>query len=162
MNGDPSTVFATLMQRPDIDQATAQYQQLSSELRQALSSAIPTLTPWSQFQGAVNAACGSDYPGIGDSGEILHLPIYTAPAGVTDAQWDQALNTVGQVAAKYGFDPKPQRLHDAPGDHDAIFHNVNDDGAITLDTAGQTVLGVSIGCHLTAAAKKLGHLPTTS
>jgi hypothetical protein len=162
VNGDPSTVFATLMQRPDIDKAAQQYQQMSIELRAALTTAIPTLASWSQAEGELNSACGSDYPGIGFNGQTRDLPTYVVAVAVTDAQWEQALNTVGQVAAKYGFDPRPQRLHDAPGNHDAIFHNVHDDGSITLDTEKQMVLGVSIACHLTAAAKKLGHLPPTS
>ncbi len=158
---DPNTLFTTLMQRPDVDQATAQYQQMNNELLQALTAAVPSLTPWGQLQGEMTAACGSDYPGIGDHGKTVDLPSYVAHVGVTDAQWELALTTVGTIAAKYGFDAKPQRLHDSPGQYDAIFHNVHDDGSITLDAAESFVLGVSLACHLTAAAKQQGHLSPT-
>jgi hypothetical protein len=161
VNTDPNTSFTTLMHRPDIDQATAQYQQMNNELLLALTAAVPSLTPWDQSQGEMTAACGSDYPGIGENGETIDLPIYVAHVGVTDAQWELALTTIGAIAAKYGFDAKPQRLHDSPGQHDAIFHNVHDDGSITLDAAASIVLGVSLGCHLTAAAKQRGHLSPT-
>lgn len=43
-----------------------------------------------------------------------------------------------------------------------MFHNVNDDGAIRFGTAKNTLVGISIGCHLTADAKKRGTLPPTS
>lgn len=161
MSTDPYALFKTLMQRPDIDQATAQYQQLNDELLQALTAAVPSLTPWGQLQGETAAACGSDYPGIGDNGQTVDLPIYVAHVSVTDAQWELALTTIGTVAAKYGFDEKPQRLHDSSGQHDAIFHNVHDDGSITLDSAESIVVGVSVGCHLTAAAKQRGSLSPT-
>jgi hypothetical protein len=158
---DPNTLFTTLMQRPDIDQATAQYQKMNTELLQALTAAVPSLTPWAQLQGEMTAACGSDYPGIGDNGKTVDLPSYVARVSVTDAQWELALTTIGSVAAKYGFDEKPQRLHDSPGEHDAIFHNVHDDGSITLDSADSIVLGVSLGCHLAVTAKQRGSLSPT-
>jgi hypothetical protein len=36
------------------------------------------------------------------------------------------------------------------GSHDAIFHNVHDDGAISVGTDKNS----SLGCHLTAEAKR--------
>ncbi|MFC0435508.1 LppA family lipoprotein [Kutzneria buriramensis] len=77
---------------------------------------------------------------------------------ITDAQWERALVIIGQVAQKQGFGTTPQRLNDSPGDHDEAFHSVGDDGRITLGTAKHTVLGLDVGCHLTAAAKARGHL----
>jgi putative hemolysin len=161
VNQDPNTLFSELMKRPDSTQATQQYQQMNTELLAALSSAIPSLPQWTQKQGEGTAACGSDYPGIGDNGQTVDLPTYVAQGGVTDAEWEVALTTIGRVAAKYGFDATPQRLHDEPGDHDAVFHNVQDDGSITLDTAQNLVFGVSLGCHLTTVAKQRGHLSST-
>jgi hypothetical protein len=155
---DSNAVFDTLMQRPDIDKAAEQYGQMAVELRAELSTAIPTLKPWEQSEGQLRSACGNDYPGITADGETRDLPTYLATTGLTDTQWEKALSAIGTVAQRYGFDPKPQRLHDAPGDHDAVFHNVHDDGSITLGTAKNTVLGVSLDCHLTAASKQRGHL----
>jgi hypothetical protein len=161
VNQNTDALFSELMQRPDSSQATQQYQQLNTGLLAALSAAIPSLPQWSQAQGETTAACGSDYPGIGDNGQIVDLPTYLAHGGVSDVEWELALTTIGHVAAKYGFDAAPQRLHDARGDHDAVFHNVHDDGSITLDTAANLVFGVSLGCHLTATAKRRGQLSST-
>jgi hypothetical protein len=161
VNQNANALFSELMRRPDSTQATQQYQQMNTELLTTLSAAIPSLPQWSQSQEETTAACGSDYPGIGDNGQTVDLPTYIAHGGVTDAEWELALTTIGHVAAKYGFDAAPQRLHDASGDHDAVFHNVHDDGSITLDTAANLVFGVSLGCHLTASAKQRGHLSST-
>lgn len=66
------------------------------------------------------------------------------------------------MAQKDGFNPQPQRLHDAPGSHDAVFHNVHDDGEISFGTAQNTSLSASIGCHLTAEAKRRGAPSSTA
>lgn len=158
VNADPNSVFSQLMRRPDIDQATRRYEQLGADLRQALTEAIPTLSPWVQDGDTMNAGCGADYPGIGWDGVTRDLPGYVVAGNLPDDKYEQALQIVGSVAEKYGFNPSPQRLHDAPGSHDAMFHNVHDDGGIFFGTAKNTTFSLSIGCHLTAAAKKRGHL----
>jgi hypothetical protein len=76
---------------------------------------------------------------------------------LADDKYEQALKIIGSVAVKYGFTAQAQRLHDSPGSHDAMFHNVHDDGGISFGTAINTSIGMSIACHLTAAAKKRGH-----
>lgn len=163
VNTNPNAVFATLMQRPDIDQATQQYQQLGAEIRRALGAAIPTLASWTASGDLSGAGCGNDYPGIpATDGAVRDLPDYLVPGKLPDNQYEQALSIIGETAQKYGFTPTPQRLHDTPGSHDAFFHNINDDGTIHFGTDQNTLLGISIGCHLTAEAKKRGALPPTS
>jgi hypothetical protein len=154
VNSDSTAAFAALRQRPDIDQAARQYDRMAGEVRQALSSAIPALADWQDAGGALRSACGNDYPGVGFNGQTRDLPNYVVHKGLSDSDWELALTTIGRVAANYGFTARAQRLHDSPGNHDAVFHNVHDDGQISLGTAKNTVLGVSIGCHLTAAAKQ--------
>lgn len=78
-----------------------------------------------------------------------------------DPDYEKALTVIGTIAQRYGFDPRPQRLHDAPGSHDAVFHNRTDEGAISFGAALNTSLGLELGCHLLPAAKKRGTPPTT-
>jgi hypothetical protein len=109
VNADPSAVFAALMQRPDIDRATQQYQQLGTEIRQALSAAIPALAVWTVSGDGVKSGCGSDYPGIEFNGEELHLPDYVVPGNLPDDKYEQALSIIGSTAQNYGFTPTPRR-----------------------------------------------------
>lgn len=158
VNADADSVFATLMRRPDIDQAATQYEQMGTELRAALSRGIPDLDHWQKDGDTSNSACGSDYPGINFDGQTRDLPDYVVSGNLADDKYEQALKIIAPIAQKYAFDPNPQRLLDKPGDHEAIFHNVHDDGSITFGTAKNTLLGLSLGCHLTAASKQRGHL----
>jgi len=153
---DVDDSFAVLMQRPDIDEAARQYQQLQQELVQALSAAIPALAGWQPATDGGRSSCGSEYPGVGFDGVILHLADVGVPGKLADADYERALTIIGTTAQKYGFDPRPQRVHDEPGSHDAFFHNVHDDGAISFGTAKNTSLGLDLGCHLTAEAKRRG------
>jgi hypothetical protein len=164
VNADPHAVFAKLMQLPDIDQAAQQYQRMGTEIRQALSAGIPELAPWIVDGDILNAACGNDQPGLQADGQTRHLPDYivAGPLPDADTKYEQALSIIGATAQKYGFTPTPQRLHDAPGSHDAAFHNVHDDGTIRFGTDKNTLVGLSIGCHLTAEAKKRGTPASTA
>ncbi|WP_406638763.1 LppA family lipoprotein [Amycolatopsis sp. WGS_07] len=127
---DPEEVWAALMRLPDSDQARQQYRQLDAELRQALTAAIPKLSPWklSENNPGSRAACGARFPGVGNDGESESLGDHRVPGNLPDADYEKALTIIGTVAQRYGFDPRPQRLHDAPGSHDAMFHNIADEG----------------------------------
>jgi Lipoprotein confined to pathogenic Mycobacterium len=156
VNTDPKAVFAKFMKLPDFDQATQQYQQMSVDIRTALSAGLPELASWTMAGEQSRAACGSDYPTMSNDGETGGLPDYVVYGNLPDDKYERALPIIGAAAQKYGFTPAPQRLHDAAGSHDAVFHNVADSSFIDFGTAKNTVLGVSIGCHLTAEAKKRG------
>lgn len=164
VNSNPNTVFATLMQRPDIDQATRQYEQMGADIRHGLGAQIPELATWTATGETSNAACGNNYPGIGPDGQVRDLPDYVVPGKLPDDKYEQALSIIGATVQNYGFSPTPQRLHDAPGSHDTAFHNAHDDSTIRFGTDKNTLLGISVGCHLTVAAKNRGHLssPSTS
>ncbi|WP_027927466.1 LppA family lipoprotein [Amycolatopsis benzoatilytica] len=155
---DPAEVWAALMRLPDTDQARQQYQQLDTELRQALTAAIPKLGPWKPSENATGsrAGCGARFPGVGNDGEQASLGDHVVPGNLPDADYEKALAVIGTIAKRYGFDPQPQRLHDAPGSHDAVFHNRTDEGEISFGTAVNTSLQLSLSCHLFPAAKKRG------
>lgn len=159
----PEDVWAALMRLPDTDQARQQYQKLDTELRQALTTAIPRLSPWKSsddYPGS-RAGCDARFPGVGSDGERESLPDHAVTGNLPDTDYEKALTVIGTIAQRYRFDPKPQRLHDAPGSHDAVFHNTTDEGEISFGTALNTSLRLQLGCHLLPAAKKRGTPSTT-
>lgn len=107
----------------------------------------------------IRAGCGADHPKLDSAAETLHLENHVVSGTLSDADYEQALAVVGPVVAKYGFNASPQRLHDTPGSHDAFFHNYQDGSSIQFGSHVNTVFGISIGCHLTAETKRLGHVP---
>ncbi|MEW2499192.1 LppA family lipoprotein [Amycolatopsis sp. NPDC047767] len=156
VNADTAKTFAALMQRPNIEDATQQYLAIDTELRQSLSREIASLKTWTNGSEGSRASCAADYPGIDADGVTASLASHIVAGNLPDSDYEKALTVIGTVAQKYGFTPQPQRLHDSPGSHDAIFHNTHDDGEISFGTAQNTSLRINLGCHLTAAAKKRG------
>ncbi|WP_157183259.1 LppA family lipoprotein [Sciscionella marina] len=149
----PDEAFAKLAKLPSIDEAVQQYEQLGSQIRQELSQEIPDLTAWKDSQDSVGGSgCFNE-----EDGEKRHLPDYVVQKGVTDQQYEQALQIIGKMAKPIGFGDKPQRFHDSPGKHDSSFFNPRDNTTISFGTGKATVLQISVGCHLTPEAKKRGH-----
>ncbi|MEU4666705.1 LppA family lipoprotein [Amycolatopsis sp. NPDC023774] len=132
---------------------------MATDLQTTLGDRIPALKQWTATNEQIRAACGNDYPGIGSAGEDLSLENYVVPVKLPDAANERALTIVGTTAAKDGFTAQPQCLHDAPGSHDAFFHNQTDASSNQFCADKQTLIGITIGCHLTVATKKLGQLP---
>jgi len=93
---------------------------------------------------------------MSNDGETGGLPNYVVDGNLPDDKYERALQIIGTTAQKYGFTPSPQRMHDSTGEHDTLFHNAADSSVIDFGTAKNTVLGVSIGCHLSGEAKKRG------
>ncbi|SFI88061.1 LppA family lipoprotein [Amycolatopsis sacchari] len=153
-----SQQFADLLQRPDIDQATARYEEMSGHIRDALSGAFPDLR-WRQTSQLTGAACGFGYPGLETDGEQRGLPNWMAPGSIPDGRWDEAVRVVRTVALKYGFD-KVVTTVGRPTDHEVVFSDPYD-AELNFGSAVNTTLLVRTGCHLTPEAKKRGH-PTSS
>lgn len=156
-SSETNSAFKTLMKRGDIDNVVAKHKKMYTEILNELSSNISMLRHWSEFEPAARSGCGSDYPGIGSDGETHDFNDYTVNGKLSDSEYEQALKIIGQVGKKYGFASSPQRLHDSPGSHDAAFHNTENESEITFGTDKNTLIGVSVGCHLTVEAKKRGH-----
>lgn len=159
VNADTS--LTELMKLPDIDQAARQYQQMATEVQTALGTQVSALKQWNVTDKPIRAACGADHPNLGSAAETLRLENHVAPGTLSDADYEKALAAIGPVVTKYGFTASPQRLHDTPGSHDAFFHNYKDGSSLQFGSHVNTVFSTSIGCHLTAETKKLGHIPPT-
>lgn len=151
--------FAELIQRPDIDQATARYEEMYTKVRAALSAAFPALK-WQQTTQLAGAACGSEYPGLDGDGEARGLPNWMAEGNLPDAQWDEAVSIVRDVAHDYRFDAG-QVVVNRPKDHEIDFHDQYQ-AELNFGTATNTTLLIRTGCHLTTQAKQRGAPTQTS
>lgn len=157
-NSKKQETFDKLMKRPSIDEASKRYNQMQQELQTAMGKVVPTLAKWQSKEGGTRSSCDSNsYPGVNLDGQTESLPNYFS-GPVPEQKYDEVLQTIGSIASKYGFEANPQRLYDGPKGHDAAFHNVNDDGKIDFHVDPEfSSLGVTVGCYLTAEAKKRGH-----
>lgn len=146
-------VFTELMKRPDIDQAMTTYTEMTTKIRDRL--ATDTGRTWEQRSEGGGTACGSEFPGIDEDGGKRNLPRWLLAGQLTDEQWTHAATLVGEIAAGYGFQPKPEVVVDRPGEHDVVFRKP--DGAwVGFGTAVNTTLTMATGCHLTAEAHQRG------
>ncbi|PFG47913.1 putative LppA-like lipoprotein [Amycolatopsis sulphurea] len=151
--------FAELMKRPDIDQASARYEQMYGETRQRLVAEFPTLQ-WRQSLEQTSASCGNDFAAV-NAGLRTHDAIvrgmgnWVGTGGFRDDQWERALATVGEVAHQYGFDAHPKVIANQPGNHESIFRDEYN-AELTFGVGKNVGLTFESGCHLTAEAKKRG------
>ena len=151
--------FQQLMQRPDIDQAAARYEEMYAKVRQTISAAVPALV-WKTHDQLTRAGCGSDFGAIDVAGrsdaEHRSLANWVAEGNIPDSNWEHIVSLVRQVAQSYGFDGG-YNVTARKGEHEIVFHDQYD-AELQLGTADNTTLGLRTGCHLTAAAKQRGAL----
>ena len=136
--------MATLAQRPPIEDIRATYEQMQARLRDRLSAEVGPMQ-WVNDRNLSGAGCGD-----GVEGQALTLDSWTSKGNLPDHRWGDAVRIVTEVTGEYGFGP-PQGVVDRPGDHEITGFDPY--GAKYLfGTAANTVLMVSTGCHLPAAA----------
>jgi hypothetical protein len=151
--------FNELAQRPDIDQATARYEEMFGKIRDQLSATFPALM-WKQSNPATTAACDEEFAAVDartrhNDAVIKGLANWLAEGKVPDEGWDKAVTIVDTVARSYGFNSGPIVVKNQPSDHYVTFHDPYK-AELTLGTAVNTGMTVRTGCHLTAEAKKRG------
>jgi hypothetical protein len=150
---DVNDAFSELMKRPDIEQAMTSYTEMITKIRDRLTADLGRT--WEQNDDLSGGGCDSEFPGLDSDGETRILPRWDSPGNLPDDQWPRAEAVVGEIAAAYGFHPKPEILVDRPSDHEVVYRKP--DGArITFGTAANTPLSVATGCHLTAEAHQRG------
>src|SRR5690349_12714450 len=73
-SGGPNVdeAFAQLMQRPDVEQAVASYEEMSAKVRERLTSELGRA--WEQVSEGGASGCGSEFPGLTGDVDIRHLP----------------------------------------------------------------------------------------
>jgi hypothetical protein len=151
--------FTQLMQRPDIDQATARYEQMYGRIRDAITTAVPTLKPWRISNPAGGSACGNDFAAVDadlptDDAVIRGLENWMAEGTIPDGKWQQAAGAVQAIASDYGFGSGEATVNRL-SDHEIVFHDQYK-AELNFGTAVNTTLLLRTGCHLTAEAKKRG------
>jgi hypothetical protein len=146
--------FAELLNRPDIEQAGAEYQTMLAAIRGKLVGDLG-IAAWVPDENGTSASgCGFDYPDLAPDGEVRRYSSGMSPGNLADTQWPSAVALVTEIAAQHGFGA-PSVIVDRPSDHEVSLKS--DSGAqLLFGTAANTTLSVSTGCHLTAAARKRG------
>ncbi|MFC5997135.1 LppA family lipoprotein [Quadrisphaera sp. GCM10027208] len=132
---------AELASRPSIEEATVAQDEMLTEIRAAIDTAIG---PQNWRRKEVHSASGCrDFPGL--DGMERDSDRWIIDGGVTDQEWDLVEQAVTTVTGEHGFHP-PEVILDRPGDH--VLMIFRDDGAIVdLGTELNLVLGASTGCH---------------
>lgn len=145
--------FAQLMQRPDIEQAVVTYEEMSTKVRERLTSELGRT--WEQTSEGSASGCGGEFPDLSGDVDIRHLPRWSSKGNLPDDQWPRAEAIVGEIAEGHGFDKQPAIIVNRPNDHEVVYKKP--DGAqISFGTATNTPLDVRTGCHLKAQAHKRG------
>lgn len=150
--------YAELMNRPNISEAVVLYEDMRGKIRDRMSSEF-TLPKWTEQQDSSRfSGCAPQFSEVDQKDSTKkYLPRWftTAPLG---AKWQKVKEIVTEVAAGYGFN----RISLDIAKPDDAEYNLNDQyGAeLSIGSAKNTVLALTTGCHLTAAAKQRG-VPAT-
>ena len=146
--------FATLLQRPDIEQAQERYLALLGTIRAELVARLG-ISAWQPDKGGPSgSACGAEFPDVGADGEVRRYSSGMSPGNIPDDRWAAAVGVVTELAARQGFGT-PGVVVDRPGDHEVSLRDAY--GAeLLFGTARNTTLSISTGCHLTQPAHQRG------
>ncbi|GAA3645955.1 hypothetical protein GCM10022267_35800 [Lentzea roselyniae] len=146
-------VPARHVQRPDIEQVVATYEEMSAKVGERLTAELGRT--WEQVSEGGASGCGSEFPGLTGDVDIRHLPRWSSKGNLPDDQWSRAEAIVGEVAEGYGFGKQPAVIVNRPSDHEVVYKKP--DGAqISFGTAVNTPPDVRTGCHLKAEVHKRG------
>ena len=149
--------FETLMKRPSITVVEADYQSMYETIRTRLVAevGIPEWLP--DLEPISDTACGGALSHLDDGHERLYNA-GSSSGNLPDAQWDQAVTIVAEVAGQHRFGAR-EVVVSGPGDHEVQFRD-SYGGYLTFGTGSNTVLFGGTGCHLTEAAHRRGtYLP---
>lgn len=150
--------FNQLMQRPDLDQAVARYEEMYGKVRDQVTTLVPTLR-WQLSNPASRASCGNDFAAVNadlrtDDAEVKGLANWMAVGNLPDAKWDEATSLVKRIVQGYGFNDG-EVVVNRPSNHEVVFHDQYN-AEFNFGTAVNTTLLLRTGCHLTAEAKTRG------
>jgi hypothetical protein len=151
---DRSEQYATLAQRPDIDEAQSTYLALLETIRGELVAEFG-IAPWQPASSTPpGSACGAEFSDLGADGEIRRFTSGISPGNLPDDTWLSAVSRVAATAGAQGFGT-PSVVVDRPGDHEVSLKD-GFGAELLFGTAANTTLSLSTGCHLTKAAKDRG------
>jgi len=145
--------FDALMKRPDLAQVETGYQSMFKTIRERLSAEL-YLPGWVPDDEPISgSACDEPLSSLDGAGRRSY-DAGMSPGNLPDANWDQAVAIVTQVATEHGFGT-PKVIVNGPRNHEVSFRDAYD-GKLLFGTGGNTILGGSTGCHLTEEAHRRG------
>lgn len=153
---DMDEKLAILAQRPTIEDIRATYEDMQARLLARLSAEVGPLQ-WVNRENFSGAGC-ADFPNV--DGQSLTLDGWKSEGNLPDTRWDDAVRIVAEVTGEYGFGA-PEPIVDRPSDHEITATDPYG-GHYLFGTAVNTVLLVSTGCHLPAAAHPTTGAPAQS
>ncbi|MEU5846489.1 LppA family lipoprotein [Saccharopolyspora shandongensis] len=137
-----------LRQRPSIEEISERYEQMQQRLLDRLNMEVGPLE-WAVSDPVSRAGC-TEFPDVREA-ESRVLESWRAPGNLPDSEWSLAVEIVQEITGEYGFD-EPEIIVNRSGDHEIIGNDQY--GAVyQFGTAANTVLMITTGCHLLAAAK---------
>ncbi|MDQ7809165.1 LppA family lipoprotein [Amycolatopsis sp. A133] len=146
--------FATLLQRPTIDEIVSSYTALLQKRRDALEH-TGSIGPWTQKPNAVTRSCAPEFADLDDyDAARTHLALWYAPTPADPAFWTGAKKTVTDTAARAGF-TTVTLSSDAPSYYQLALTD-SFGAALSFGADKNVVLDLTTGCHLTAQAKTRG------
>lgn len=137
-----------LRQRPSIEEISERYELMQQRLLDSLNTEVGPLS-WAVSDPVSRTVC-TEFPDVFDA-ESRVLESWRAPGNLPDAEWSRAVEIVQEVTEEYGFG-EPEIIVNRSGDHE-IIGNDQYGGVYQFRTSADTVLTVTTGCHLLAAAK---------
>jgi hypothetical protein len=147
------SAFDALMKRPSLMTVEADYQSMYETIRTRLVAEVG-ISPWLSDREPIHGTfCGGDLSHLDDGAARLYNA-GTSSGNLPDAQWDQAVAIVSEVAGQHGFGA-PEVVVSGPSDHEVQFRD-RYSGSLTFGY--NTILSGGTGCHLTETAH--GAAPT--
>lgn len=149
--------FDTLMKRPSIAVVDAGYQSMFATIRERLSAELGLAAWVPDDEPMSSSSCSGDIANL-DGAEQRTYDAGWSPGNLPDAQWQQAVAIVTEVAGQHGF-AAPEVVANAPSNHEVSFRDKYH-GQLLFGTGGNTILAVFSGCHLDETAHQRGtYLP---
>lgn len=149
--GEPSKeetmdIRAQLAQRPSLEDATARYEQMRTEIRDRIATELGPYE-WINTENGIDSGCTGDFSTLG--GKSMFLDHWYIEDNIPDAQWPRAVQIVTEITGHYGF-AEPNTIIDKPGNH-KISGFDNYAANYTFGTAVNTTLSTDTNCHFPTA-----------
>lgn len=137
---------AELLARPSVESMLGRLDAMLAEIRQRWQDELG-IDGWTTDGDRIGSGCGNNMRDVGER----YTGMWSREGPIPDEKWLRAREIVGEVGARYGFEP-PFAVVSRPGIHDAYVHGPY--GAeVSFGSGVNVTLGAWTGCHPLAAAK---------
>lgn len=149
--------FDQLMQRPDLHEAIAHYDEIARQVRDALAAEfdLPTWKPSRRYDREPSSCGLGPFENVQpwDAGSYFLGRWYTDKA-IQKQRWHDATEVLRRVAGGHGFDEVTLEVNQ---DSQRMYELADHQGArIVLGSSDETTVRAVTGCHLEPDAKRHG------